>query len=1085
MSHVLSDELVKEFPKRLALATSEKPLIIFLDALDQLSKTNNAKNLNWLPTELPEYVKLIVSTISILPNGSQEECYKVMKEKLTEESLLELTPMPSEEGEELLDVWLEKDAHRVLQPGQRQEVLGNFKQNKKPLYLKLAFEEARRWKSYTPEKETALSPDISGIIQDLFKRLSSEKNHGEMMVSRSLGYLAAGKNGLSEDELIDILSEDEEFFKGFLNRAFHTPPENRLPVIVWSRLYFDLEPYIIEISADGTSLMTFYHPTSIGNEVKKKFLSGTAKLDRHQKLARYFREQPLAIEKDDQKISNLRKLSELPYQQARANLWEELVKTLTDFNFLEKKARAVGPWLLIDDYTEGAQAGCKNKDLPIVQEALRLSAHVLINDPDQIASQLIGRLLAYYPSSFKSLIDQATQWRGAPWFCPLQSRLIIPGGPLHCTLTGHTGTVISLALTSDGKFAVSGGADGTLRLWDLKQWKLLKSLKLPSGIGEQVSTRLTGLQIYGGLQAAMGISRDVPTPNSIALTHDSRFAILSIAGDKTIWIWDIIKDELAYILKGHHNVVFSVAVTLDGKYAVSGGADGAVLLWNLNMAREKEIHPIHAFIKHSDMVSSVDITDDGLAVSGSMDKTIRVWDIEKRKLKRTIHTGRPILGLAVVSNTQRVASFSLNTIDVWDINKPVSWMKSIRRKGMLSTVAGFKRSPLAWAVTPDGSRSITYCEDETLRVSDLKKGEFLSDWAHNIYDLITSIVVTPDGNYALTGSVNQTISVWNLRASANLQTATDHKRSVRAVAITSDGHLAVSGSLDGQIKVWDIEQKKVIRTLDGHTDAVMSIAIIPDGRYAVSGSRDKTVRVWDLNQGNQICNLSGHHNSVNAVAIMKNGRYAVSGSRDNTVKVWDIKKKECLETYNDHEDIVGALAMTMDGTRMITVASDETMRIWDLNLSKNIEKLDSHNINEFLIEALKGLGKPDSRVLARHKGKGLINTVAMTQDGKFAVTGGLDGSVKVWDVNEMKEIHTLQEKSKSVWSVAITPEGKSFLLSTEGPRLKIWDMESWKVKASFNGDSDFLSCAIVADGVKCIAGDANGQVHIFRLEGLD
>ena len=335
------NDLSKELPRRLALATSEKPLVIFLDALDQLSETNNAKNLNWLPKELPENVKLIVSTISILPDGSQEECYKVLKEKLPEESLMELTPMLTEEGEQLLDVWLEREAHRTLQQEQRQEVLRRFKQNRKPLYLKLAYEEARMWKSYTSEKEIKLSPEIPGIINDLFKRLSLDKNHGETMVSRSLGYIAAGKNGLSEDELIDVLSEDEEFFKDFLKRAFHKPPEDRLPVIVWSRLYFDLEPYIIERSADHTSLMTFYHPTTFGNQVKEKYLSEETKTRRHKQLAEYFEAQDLFKNKKDQKNPNLRKLSELPYQQTYGKRWEQLFETLTDFVFLEAKSKYI------------------------------------------------------------------------------------------------------------------------------------------------------------------------------------------------------------------------------------------------------------------------------------------------------------------------------------------------------------------------------------------------------------------------------------------------------------------------------------------------------------------------------------------------------------------------------------------------------------------------------------------------------------------------------------------------------------------------------------------------------------------------
>ena len=74
---------------------------------------------------------------------------------------------------------------RRLQNKQENHLLEKFKKCGLPLYLKLAFEEARLWKSYDALPE--LSEDIPGILRDLFKRLSQESNHGEMLVSRSLG----------------------------------------------------------------------------------------------------------------------------------------------------------------------------------------------------------------------------------------------------------------------------------------------------------------------------------------------------------------------------------------------------------------------------------------------------------------------------------------------------------------------------------------------------------------------------------------------------------------------------------------------------------------------------------------------------------------------------------------------------------------------------------------------------------------------------------------------------------------------------------------------------------------------------------
>ncbi len=331
-------ELVKEFGERLKLATGDKPLVLFLDALDQLSDTDRARNLTWLPAELPEHVRLVVSTLP-------DECRAALDKKLPRESLVELEAMPEEEASELLESWL-RESGRTLQPAQREEVLRKFLSSSTaadagteggmPLYLKLAFEEARRWKSYTPGVE--LAQGIPGIIDQLFVRLSLDASHGAVVVSRSLGYVAAAKNGLSEDELLDVLSRDDDVMRDFKERARHTPPEARLPVVVWSRLFFDLEPYLSERSADGASLMSFYH-RQLREVAEQKYMAGDDRRARHSHLARYFASQDLFDK--DKRAANIRKLSELPYQQTLGEQWDELHATLTDFDFLEAKCAHV------------------------------------------------------------------------------------------------------------------------------------------------------------------------------------------------------------------------------------------------------------------------------------------------------------------------------------------------------------------------------------------------------------------------------------------------------------------------------------------------------------------------------------------------------------------------------------------------------------------------------------------------------------------------------------------------------------------------------------------------------------------------
>src|SRR5260370_38238017 len=122
--------------------------------------------------------------------------------------------MPPSEGQALLDLWL-AGARSTLQEPQKKEVVGKFGVCGVPLYLKLAFEEARRWKSYTLFAETTLASSIPAILSQLFDRLSLPINHGTVLVAHSLGYLGAAKDGLSEDEMLDLLSLDHQVLADF------------------------------------------------------------------------------------------------------------------------------------------------------------------------------------------------------------------------------------------------------------------------------------------------------------------------------------------------------------------------------------------------------------------------------------------------------------------------------------------------------------------------------------------------------------------------------------------------------------------------------------------------------------------------------------------------------------------------------------------------------------------------------------------------------------------------------------------------------------------------------------------------------
>lgn len=579
-------KLVEEFPKRLGLATEKKPLILFLDALDQLSDADNARHLTWLPGKLPDNVRLVVST---LPGG----CLEVLERKVPPECFVGLKPMSAAEGEDLLGFWL-RDVKRKLQPHQREGVLEKFERCGLPLYLKLAFEEARRWKSYNDRQSTSLSPDIPGIIRDLFDVLSDEANHGAMMVSRSLGNLAAARHGLTEDEILDVLSRDGEVMGDFKRRSPKSPDVQTLPVIVWSRLYFDLEPYLAERSADGTSLLTFYHRQLL-EAVEGTFLAEEARRDRHRGLAKYFADQPLQIGREDKKRSNLRKVSEQPHQQTHGEMWGELETTLTDLRFSETKCAAGMTYDLVRDYHAALDS------LPEAQEEKRKE-----QEHEERVRRYTEEIVAYardwndarkrhaedpetYPMPkpedipFPEIIPSVRLWtdedigkdRERIINNPTRldrirafSQFLTGGGHMLTEYGSHPGFCLKQAYNCRTSGPVAQSAERLVEL-QRKDPLLLRILsKLPEYNPHPAL-----------LQTIEGRSWWV---RSVSVTPDGKRAVSG--GDRTVRVWDLEGGECIAIWSAASDVASLSQITAEGRVACGTGNGEVILLKLQNMS---------------------------------------------------------------------------------------------------------------------------------------------------------------------------------------------------------------------------------------------------------------------------------------------------------------------------------------------------------------------------------------------------------------------------------------------------------------------------------------------------------------------
>jgi type II secretory pathway predicted ATPase ExeA len=363
-------ELAQAFEARLWSLPADRQVILFLDALDQLNPSDDAHSLHWLPRrELPPQVKLVLSVADVSSGG---QCFEVLQRRLADR-LIPLAPFPATDGKALLDSWL-RQAGRTLQPGQQEAVLHAFASCPFPLYLKLAFEEVRRWKSYDdlptqPDGRRGLASTISGLVTDLFHRLERPEQHGTVLPGRSLSLLAAARRGLTEEELLGALSANEDVMRDFRLRALDSPAVDRLPGVVWSRLFAELEPYLSLRSFDGVQLLSFYH-RQIGEAVGTHYLGDDARRASHAALADYFSGQPYSLPLPEGRAPgvatrvaavNRRVVDELPWHLAQAvgregSFLERLELALTDLRFIEAKCLAGKVYDLAADYARALQA---------------------------------------------------------------------------------------------------------------------------------------------------------------------------------------------------------------------------------------------------------------------------------------------------------------------------------------------------------------------------------------------------------------------------------------------------------------------------------------------------------------------------------------------------------------------------------------------------------------------------------------------------------------------------------------------------------------------------------------------------------
>jgi len=542
-----------------------------------------------------------------------------------------------------------------------------------------------------------------------------------------------------------------------------------------------------------------------------------------------------------------------------------------------------------------------------LHDALKLSAHILVKAPEQLAVQLYGRLRLGQSSELDAMIQQADMILDEQALRPVTQNLRPVGSPLKRTLTGHTGSVYGALELSDGRL-LSWGWDKTLRLWMAEG----QALAVLSGHTAEVSGALElsdGRLLSWGwdgtlrlwkadgqaLAVLSGHTRGYPDGGVTGALELSVGRLLSWSRDKTLRLWTAEGQALA-VLSGHTAEV-SDALEL---------SDGRLLSWSAQYSSDEktlrlwmaEGQALAVLSGHTADVSGALELSDGRLLSWSRDKTMRLWTADGQ-------------ALAVLSGHTNEVNGALELSD----GRLLSWPRIYSfadKRFLLWTAEGQELAVLSGH--EDGVDGALGLSDGRHKLEEYKSEELLA-----MCGIFNGFMELSDGRL-LSWSTDKTMRLWTTEG-RKLAVLRGHEGGVDGALELSDGRL-LSWSKDKTMRLWTADGRE-LAVLRGHEGGVDGALELSDGRL-LSWSWDHSLRLWTAN-GQAQAVLRDHQGTVWGALKLSDGRL-LSWSSDKTLRLWTAEGQALAVLHDDEDTVLGAGELSNGG--LLAFSDDKTLRLW-------------------------------------------------------------------------------------------------------------------------------------------------------------
>jgi WD40 repeat protein len=592
-------------------------------------------------------------------------------------------------------------------------------------------------------------------------------------------------------------------------------------------------------------------------------------------------------------------------------------------------------------------------------------------------------------------------------------------------LTPHPEKINSVVFSQDGALLLSGG-DQTLKLWDARNGRLIRTFNGPSAGVESVDFSPDGRFVVSGdldhavrlwdaatgqlLQTFHGHEDQVDT---VRFSHDGS-KIASGGIDKTIRLWDVESRRALQVFRGHKESVTSVVFSPNDQELVSGSFDWTIKLWNVSTAKL-----LHSFPSPCGINSLSFLAGDKQIICGTdtgADNSLMITDLKTSKtVKQNLKSDMGVGSLVMTRDASKIifAQYSYqgnySSVAILDAN---AWK-------ITRTLPSASTKIESLAVSPSGDR-IVVGGNGPLEMWNVETGQLVRRLGHLGQD-IGPFAFWPNGSLAISAKTFRSLVVWDWILGRPLR-AFVVSAYPKEVAISSDGTRVLVAS-ENELQLFDLRDGGLLRTFSGHQGVIRSIAISLDNSKVVSADEDHFVRLWDTDTGKAIHGFSfpADSGASCAVALSHDGRRLLcESSRQRTV--WDLASARTIGTFVDNsnphatlsDEAVNSAVWSLDGTHVLS-ARGNSILLWDVRSGRNIRAFSEH--------------------------AGTVNSVALSPDGSRFISGSDDKTVKMWDLVSNASVITFHGHLDSVVQVAFSADGQHVLSGSSDRTIKLWDVK--------------------------------------------